>query len=121
MGEMKKELLPNARPVKKRPYKLVHKYKDIVKTEIDNMLKVGIIYPVDQSKWASPMVVQPKKLDPKKLIVCVDFICLNKVTLTDPFPTPFAGEIINEVAGYECYSFTDDFLGYNQVPIEEEH
>ena len=38
----------------------------------------------------------------------------------DPFLTPFADEIINEVAGYECYSFTDGFSGYNQVPIAKE-
>ena len=102
MGEMKIDLLPNSKPIKKRPYKLAHQYKDIVKNEIDNMLKVGIIYHVNQSKWASLMVVQPKKHDPKNLRVCVYFRWLNRVTLTNPFPTPFADEIINEVASHEC-------------------
>jgi hypothetical protein len=36
------------------------------------------------------------------------------------FPTSFTEEIINEFAGYECYSFTDGFSGYNQVPIAKE-
>lgn len=71
MGEMKIDLLPNAKLVMKRPYKLAHNYKDIVKKEIDNMLKVGIIYLVDQFEWAILMVVQTKKHDPKKLRVCV--------------------------------------------------
>ena len=31
------------------------------------MLTIGIIYPINQSEWAIPMVVQPKKHDPKKL------------------------------------------------------
>ena len=84
------------------------------------MLAVGIIYPIDQSKWESPMVVQPKKHDPTRLIICVDFKELNKVTLTDPFPTPYADEILNGVVGHECYSFTDGFSGYNQVPIAKE-
>ena len=57
MGEMKIDLLPEAILVKKRPYKLAHKYKEIVKTEIDNMVTAGIIYPIDQSEWDSPMVV----------------------------------------------------------------
>ena len=57
MGEMKIDIKPDAQPVKKRPYKLAHKYKEIVKKESDNMLAPGIIYPIDQSKWASPMVV----------------------------------------------------------------
>ena len=120
MGEMKIELLPNVKPVKKRPYKLAHKYKDIVKNEIENMIKASIIYLADQYELEIPMVVQPKKHDPKKLRFCVDFRWLNKVTLTNPFPTTFSDEIINEVAGHECYSFTDGFFGYNQVPIAKE-
>ena len=81
------------------------------------MLTARIIYPIDQSEWEIPMVFQPKKHDPKKLRVCVDYRWLNKATKTDPFPTPFADEILNEVAGHERYSFTDGFLGYNQVPF----
>ena len=65
MGEMKIDLLPEATPIKKRPYKLAHKYKEIVKIEIDNMITTGIIYPIDQSKWESPMVVQPKIMTQK--------------------------------------------------------
>ena len=49
MGEMNIDIKTNVRPVKKRPYKLAHKYKEIVKKEIDNMLVVEIIYPIDQS------------------------------------------------------------------------
>ena len=120
MGEMNIKVKPDVRPVKKTPYKLAHKYKEIVKKELDNMLAVGIIYPIDQSEWASPMVMQPRKHDPTKLRICVDFRELKKVTLTDPFPTPYADEILNEVARHECYSFTDGFSAYNQVPITKE-
>ena len=77
MGEMKIELLPNTKVVNKIPYKLSQKYKDIVKKEIDNMLVVkkgidkmlttSIIYLANQYKWASHVVVQPNKHDPKKL------------------------------------------------------
>ena len=88
-------VLPYAKPNKKRPYNLAHRYKYIVKKEIYNMLIAGIIYPVDQSEWASPMVVQPKKHDPNKLRVYVYFQWLNQITSIDPFPTPFIEEIIN--------------------------
>ena len=50
------------------------------------MLTTGIIYLVDQTEWASPVVVQPKKHDPKKLRVCVDYRWLNKVTKTELIP-----------------------------------
>ena len=35
MGEIKIDIKPDVRPVKKRPYKLAHKYKEIVKKKID--------------------------------------------------------------------------------------
>lgn len=66
------------------------------------------------------MVVQLKKHDSKKLRICVDFRGLNKLTVIDFFPTPYADEIINEVVGHECYSFTDRFSRYNQVLISQE-
>ena len=56
------------------------------------------------------MVVLQNKHDPTKIRICVNFRDLNKVTLTNPFPTPYANEILNEVAGHECYSFIDGFV-----------
>ena len=67
------------------------------------MLTAGIIYPINQSKWESPMVIQLKKHDSIKLRIYVNFRELNKVTLIDIFPTPYADEILNEVVGHECY------------------
>ena len=61
---MKIGIQKNARPVKKWPYKLAHKYKEIVKKEINNMLAAGINYPIDQLEWENPMVIYPKKHDP---------------------------------------------------------
>lgn len=94
MGEMKIKLLLEAKPINKTPYKLAHKYNDIVRNEIDNMVRERIFYLVDQFEWESPMVVQPKKHDSRKLRVCVDFRYLSKETLIYPFPTPFSNEII---------------------------
>ena len=45
---MKIDIKSDARPIKKRPFKLAHKYKEIVKKEIDNMLAAGIRYTINQ-------------------------------------------------------------------------
>ena len=57
LGVMRIPLKRDARPVKQRPYRLNHRYKEKVKDEIDKMLAAGIIEPVEESKWVSPMVV----------------------------------------------------------------
>jgi len=56
--------IPNkleAIPIKQRSYRLNAIYKKNVKEKIDRMLQVGIIEPVEESEWISPMVVQENK------------------------------------------------------------
>ena len=78
---MKISINLNSKPIKKRPHNLEHKYKDIFKKEINNVLIAGIIYFVDQVKWERPKVVKPKKHDSKILQICVYFRELNKLML----------------------------------------
>jgi hypothetical protein len=77
------------------------------------MLDVGIIVPMEESDWISPMVVQPKKTC--DIRICVDLHNLNAACIHDPFPTPFTDEVLENVGGHEAYSFTDGFSGYHQV------
>lgn len=50
---------------------------------------VDIIYPIETLEWASPMVIQLEKNDLTRLHICVDYCGLNKLIVTDAFPTPF--------------------------------
>lgn len=90
---------------------LAHKYKPTVQKDIDGMLVAGIIYPVKKSEWASPMVIQSAKHNPKSLRICVDFRGLNILMVIDPFPTPSAHEIIDEVMGMNDILLLVDFQG----------
>jgi hypothetical protein len=118
MGEMRIPLKPDARTVKKRPYKLKPKYKEKVKIELDRMLEVGIIEPVEESEWIRPMVVQEKKT--REIRIYVDLKKMNDACLHDPFPTPFTDEVLDNVGGQEVYSFTDEFSRYHQIQISKE-
>jgi hypothetical protein len=97
MGEMRITLKPNARPFKQRPYILNLKYKEKVKIEINRMLEAGIIEPMEDSEWISPMVVQDKKIG--EIRICVEIRKLNDSYLHDPFPTPFTDELLDNVGG----------------------
>jgi hypothetical protein len=107
MGEMRIPLKPYAKPVKQIPYRLNLKYKEKVKIELNRMLEVGIIEPIEESEWISPMVMQDKKTGEIK--ICVDLRKLNDACLHDPFPTPFRDEEIDNVVGQEVYSFKEGF------------
>ena len=49
MGVMRIPLKLDARPVKKRPYRLNPKYKEKVNIELDIILEAGIIEPIEES------------------------------------------------------------------------
>ena len=82
------------------------------------MLDTGIIEPVEESEWISPMVLQDKKTG--KVQICVDLKNLNDACLHDPFSIPFTDEVLEGVGGQEVYFFTDGFYGYQQIKIVKE-
>ena len=49
----------DAVPIKLPPYRLPHAYRETVKTELDEMLKDGIIEP-SRSEWSFPLVIVKK-------------------------------------------------------------
>ncbi len=64
------------------------------------------------------MVIVPKKNG--KLQIFVDYHKLNVQIKKDPLPLPFLDLILDEILGYEMYSFMDGYNGYNQVKMAEE-
>jgi hypothetical protein len=89
------------------------KYKEKVKIELDRMLEEGIIEPVEESEWISPMEVQDKKMGDIK--ICVDIRKMNDACLHDPFAMSFTSEVLDNVGGQEVYSFTNGFSRYHQI------
>jgi hypothetical protein len=99
MGDMRIPLKPCAKLVKQRPYRLNPKYKEKVKIELDIMLEVGIIEPIEELEWIIPMVVQDKNTG--EIWICIDLRKLNDSCLHHPFPTPFTDEVLDNVGGQE--------------------
>ena len=88
LREYRIDLIEGAVPVSQQQYMLNPKYSLIVKEEIDRLLEAGFIYPVNNSKWVSPIVVIPKKVgaDGKiKIWVYQNFRKLNAATKKDYF------------------------------------
>lgn len=111
-------LKKDAVPVISQRYRMNPNYAKAVKEELDKLMKVGFIYPLEKVTWLLPIVVVPKKNG--KLRICVDYRKLNAATITDPFPLPFQDTLLDAVAGHQMYSFLDGFSGYNQILMAEE-
>ncbi|CAL8993303.1 unnamed protein product [Prunus brigantina] len=59
---MHRILMEDAKPTREPQRRLNPPMKDVVRTEILKLLDVGVIYPISDSKWVSPIQVVPKKL-----------------------------------------------------------
>ncbi|XP_062112832.1 uncharacterized protein LOC133823987 [Humulus lupulus] len=84
--------------------------KEVVRKEILKWLDAGVIYPISDSSWVSPVQVVPKKggitvvkndnneLIPTRTVtgwrICIDYRKLNKATRKDHFPLPFLDQMI---------------------------
>ena len=110
--------------------------KEVVRKEVLKWLDTGVIYPISESAWVSPVQVVPKKggttvirtenniLLPSRTVtgwrICIDYRKLNKATRKDHFPLPFLDQMLDRLAGHEYYCFLDGYSGYNQIAIAPE-
>ena len=100
-----------------------------MKKEVLKLLHAGIIYPVPNSEWVSPVQVVPKKggmmvikIDKNELIpqhtvtgrrMCIDYRKLNSATKKYHFPLPFIDEMLERLAKHSFFYFLDGYLGYH--------
>ncbi|GJW95090.1 reverse transcriptase domain-containing protein [Tanacetum coccineum] len=110
------------------------KIHDVIKKEVEKLLDAGLIYPISDSPWVSPVHCVPKKggftvvandeneLIPTRLVtgwrVCIDYRKLNEATRKDHFPLPFMDQMLERLAGNNYYCFLDGFSSYFQIPID---
>ncbi|GJZ49100.1 reverse transcriptase domain-containing protein [Tanacetum coccineum] len=112
------------------------KIHEVVKKEVIKLLDSGLIYPISDSPWVSPVHCGPKKgsiivikneyneLIPTRLVtgwrVCIDNRKLNDSTCKDHFPLPFMDQMLERLVGNEYYCFLDGFSGYFHIPIDQQ-
>ena len=108
----------NAAPIKQRPRRLPIHQKEVADTEIESMLKRGIITPAT-GPWAAPVVLVRKKNG--KVRFCVDYRRLNAITRKDAYPLPRIDETIDMLSGSRFFSTFDLASGYWQVPMDPDH
>ena len=103
----------DAKPVIDHQRRLNPKMKEVVRKEILKLLEAGIIYPVVDSQWVSPVHCVPKKggitvvpndkdeLIPQRIItgyrMVIDFRKLNKATKKDHYPLPFIDQMLERL------------------------
>ncbi|CAN6583775.1 unnamed protein product [Malus baccata var. baccata] len=110
-----------AKPTREAQRRLNPPMMEVVKKEIIKLLDCGVIYPISDSRWVSPIQCVPKKsgvtvvenaeneLVPTRIQtdwrVCIDYRKINATTRNDHFPLPFLDKMLERIIEI----FMDDF------------
>jgi hypothetical protein len=121
------------KPVREHQRRLNSAMREVVKKEVLKLLKAGVINPISDSEWVSPVHVVLKKggiivihnekneLIPKRTVtgwwMCIDYRKLNKATQKDYFPVPFIDEMLERLANHSLFYYQDGYSRYHQIPI----
>ena len=120
-------------PVAQSPYTLPLKHYDWVRQEIETLEKSGVIER-SLSRWASPVIVVPKKSapdEPPRRRLCVDYRKVNalqpEVKRTDKgtgclslYPLPKIDEMFSKLGGATIFSTIDLRSGYYHIGLTRE-
>jgi len=93
--------------------------KKVVKKEVLKLQDAGVIYPISDSKWVSPVQVVPKKGGLTVIknnknestatrtvtgwTMCIDYRKLNKATHKDHFPLLFIYQMLERLAKHSHF------------------
>lgn len=103
-------------------YRYPPQHEEEVRRQIKEMEQQGIIRK-SNSRYSSPLIVVPKKLDnsgQKKYRIVVDYRKLNEVTIDDKFPLPNIDAILDKLGRAQYFTTIDLAKGYHQILIKEE-
>ncbi|KAK9079891.1 hypothetical protein SSX86_001564 [Deinandra increscens subsp. villosa] len=115
--EFKIDLVPNAKPVAKAPYRLAPAELQELKTQIQELLDKGFIRP-SVSPWGAPVLFVKKKDGSMRM--CIDYRELNKLTVKNKYPLPIIDDLFDQLQGAKWFSKIDLRSGYHQLKVKEE-
>jgi hypothetical protein len=115
--EFRIELVPEAKPVAKAPYRLAPTEMRELMSQLQELTEKGFIRP-SVSPWGAPVLFVRKK--DGTLRMCIDYRELNKLTVKNRYPLPRIDDLFDQLEGAKWFSKIDLRSGYHQLRIREE-
>ncbi|GFV79396.1 retrovirus-related Pol polyprotein from transposon 297 [Trichonephila clavipes] len=108
--------LVSDQPVRTKPYRMSHRQNEILKNEINRMLKLGIIE-VGESDYMSPMIlVEVAGKEPR---LCIDYRKLNGIIRTEYFSLPNIEERVETVSAAKFITVLIVSKGYWLIQLSK--
>ena len=118
-GNLHIQIDDTATPVKMATRSVPEALRQEVKTEIDQLVKDGILKPVSEpTEWISSMVAVRKPS--KGVRICIDPTPLNRVIKRNHYPLPTIDDLTPALSQAKVFSVCDVKSGYWHVELDEE-
>jgi hypothetical protein len=109
------ELKPDAEPYHSRPFLVPKIHEATLKIELECLTKAGVLKKVNQSKWAAPTFLIPKKDATVQFIS--DFRELNKRIKRKPYLIPKIQDLLLKLEGFQYAMMLDLNMGYYHIEL----
>ena len=109
--------LKDTTPVRQRMYRVPERLLSSLRTEVEEMLAMGVIER-SSSEWSNPVVLVPKKDGTMRF--CIDFRRVNAQSHFDAYPMPRLEDLIERLGKASFITTLDLCKGYWQVPLTKE-
>ncbi|XP_063366282.1 uncharacterized protein K02A2.6-like [Cydia amplana] len=117
-GQVSIHLRPEARPVFLRARPLAYALREPVERALEQLVRDGVLTPVDRSDWATPIVPVVKK--DGNIRICADYkLTINKVLEVDRYPLPRVEDLLVRLDGGDRFSKIDLSQAYAQFELDE--
>ena len=110
------ETLPNATPIRSKPYNILLGLRAEVKEQLDEMQRQGLIT-IGTGEWSSPIVLVKKKDNTWRF--CVDYRKLNAITVKHTMALSSIDNAAEIMSGKKYFSTIDLASGFFQVALHE--
>ncbi|GJU29494.1 putative reverse transcriptase domain-containing protein [Tanacetum coccineum] len=114
--EFRIDLIPNAAPVARAPYRLAPSEMKEVSKQLQEWSEKGFIRP-SSSPWGAPVLFVKKKDGLFRM--CIDYRKLNKLTIKNRYPLSRIDDLFDQLQGSSVLSKIDFTFGYHYLRIRE--
>ena len=110
------ELKPDVKPVSARWYPVPHINKETFRKELMRLVEIGVLDPVQESEYGTPVFIIPKKEGTVRFIT--DFRQVNSQIVRKPYPIPRIADTLQQMEGFTYATALDLNMGYYTIRLD---
>jgi hypothetical protein len=107
----------DAKPVSSRYYSVPKINKETFRKELLWLVDIGVLTPVQDSEWGTPVLFIIPKKDGTVCFISTDYCIVNKLIKRKPYPLPRNANTLQELEGFQFASALDLNMGYYTIRL----